>query len=220
MIQATTSAAEVEYVREAGHHTDQLAVMFADAFKDDPGLQYLCQRQKSNYEQRLLGWFRAMLRLQVQNNQPLIVVKSGSEYVAAATLTAPQASLKFVSLLRWVVDALWGVGLVTLWRTMTHIQHISSYQPATPHFRLEFIGVLSSQQGKGIGPVLLAEVHRLSETHATAAGVWLETANPANVQLYQRFGYEITQQEQLGDEVTTTIMFRTNVIPVKSISGH
>lgn len=218
MIQTTTSAAEVGYVREAGHHIDQIAAMFADAFKDDPGLQYLCQRQKSGYDQRLLGWFRAMLRLQVQNNQPVIVVKSGSEYVAAATLTAPQASLKFVSLLRWVVDMLWGVRLVALWRTMAHIQHISSYQPAAPHFRLEFIGVLSSQQGKGIGRVLLAEVHRLSESHATAAGVWLETAKPANVQLYQRFGYAVTRHQPFGDGVTT-MMFRANVIPVKSIAG-
>lgn len=208
----TTRHVELNYVTEDEALSEEIIGIFATAFKDDPGIQYLCQAKKDGYDQRLLSWFRAVLRLQMNNAQPLIALKAGRHYVACATLTAPHTRLKLVSLALWVSEVLWRVGPRGVWRTMVHIQRISRYQPAAPHFRLEFIAVIPSQQGKGYGRVLLDEIHSLSQRHQTVTGVWLETTNPANVPLYERFGYRVVQSVQLGNPVTTVVMFRANVV--------
>lgn len=70
------------------------------------------------------------------------------------------------------------------------------------------IGVRTTSRRKGISRSLLEEVHRRAENHATAEGVSLTTEDPANLPFYERFGYRITGEARVADDLVTWGMFR------------
>jgi GNAT superfamily N-acetyltransferase len=182
---------------------DDLASLLMLAFSHDPGMQYLCQADN----RRLLMWFRAMLRLQSANRQPLPGVKIDGKYAACAVVTAPETRLQMGSLLRWLGDMLRGVGVRGIWRTLTHLNLIGQYQPPEPHYRLEFIAVHPDHQGKGYGRLLLDAIQRLSEEHPASTGIWLETTQPTNVPLYEHCHYTVTGSLPMNKDVKAIIMF-------------
>lgn len=69
---------------------------------------------------------------------------------------------------------------------------MARHHPREPHWYLRFIGVRASEQGKGWGGVALRE--GLSRADADNLPTYLETATPANVGLYQRFGFAIIDE--------------------------
>jgi GNAT superfamily N-acetyltransferase len=58
---------------------------------------------------------------------------------------------------------------------------------AIPSWHLAFLATDPDHQRRGIGRLLLA--HTLERADVDGAPVWLETSEPANVQLYERFGF-------------------------------
>jgi ribosomal protein S18 acetylase RimI-like enzyme len=70
--------------------------------------------------------------------------------------------------------------------------------PAWPHFYITAVGVRPDQQGRGLGRRLIQHIHRLSIAHPASEGVALDTQSPRNVPLYERLGYRVTAEQQLG----------------------
>lgn len=186
----------------------RLAALLADAFVDDPGMAYLCQHQRDGYEARLAGWFLAMLRLHVANRQPILSKVIDGEIAACAVLTMPEANLRAATLIRWTWDCTRLSGLYSLLRTLDHLRLASQHRPDEPHFRLEFIAVAPSHQGKGYGSELLRRIHELVDADTSADRIWLETANPDNEPFYVRFGYATIANLPIGSQAQTVIMLR------------
>ncbi|WP_304176160.1 N-acetyltransferase [Phenylobacterium aquaticum] len=61
-----------------------------------------------------------------------------------------------------------------------------------PHVYLWFLGVRPEAQGMGVGSRLLAD--GLARIDAVGLPSYLESTNAANVPLYRRYGYEVTQE--------------------------
>jgi GNAT superfamily N-acetyltransferase len=78
--------------------------------------------------------------------------------------------------------------------------------PKEAHWYLPMIGVDPKAQGKGLGGDLLR--HSLARCDADRAPAYLETANPRNIPLYERFGFEVTDQFQMGAAPRMTAMLR------------
>lgn len=78
------------------------------------------------------------------------------------------------------------------------VEHrMTRVHPAEPHLYLYVLGVHPTQKGKGLGGALLRHLVAVaSEADVTSH---LETANPVNVPLYRKFGYEITKTIAVGD---------------------
>lgn len=193
---------------EACTDTAGMVRLLTAAFASDPGMRYLCAHQNDGYELRLAAWFEAMVRLQQANGQPCFTATCAGEVILCAVLTSPNAVLKPPSLLRWMWDVTRSAGFNSLWRTLKHLRRISSYQPPTPHFRLEFIAVAPAHQGKGYARLMLEQIHTLAQASADAPDVWLETANPGNIPLYERFGYVTKAAFHMSDSAKVTIMVR------------
>jgi ribosomal protein S18 acetylase RimI-like enzyme len=65
---------------------------------------------------------------------------------------------------------------------------MAAYHPGKPHWYLPTIGVEPHFHRKGLGSQLLREtLKRCDQEHMPA---YLESSNPANTALYQRFGFE------------------------------
>lgn len=187
---------------------EQLTTILSAAFADDPGMQVICQHERRGYAERLQGWFQATLRLYRTNQQPLLAIGAKHDLVACAILTAPDATLKPMTLLRWLWETTRQAGVKSVWRTIAHMRHIEPYQPSAPHYRLEFLAVHPAHQGRGYARLLLEEIRRLAAADERAAGIWLETMNPSLVPLYQRFGYEVENRLPMSREVEAILMFR------------
>ena len=78
--------------------------------------------------------------------------------------------------------------------------------PKEAHWYLPMIGVDPKAQGKGLGAELMRyATARCDEDRALA---YLETANPRNIPLYERFGFEVMAQFQVGAAPPMTPMLR------------
>jgi len=74
---------------------------------------------------------------------------------------------------------------------------IAAYHPEAPHWYLAMIGVDPARQGQGLGSAILkASVRRCDEDGVIA---YLESSNPKNVPLYERYGFEVMGFVQPGD---------------------
>jgi len=79
--------------------------------------------------------------------------------------------------------------------------------PDQPHWYLSMIGVDPARQGRGLGSALLA--HGLSVlVDAEGAAAYLESSNPKNVPLYERYGFAVVGQIQPADFPGLTPMLR------------
>ena len=86
------------------------------------------------------------------------------------------------------------------------LEQLGPAHPEEPHWFLPAIGVDPRRQGNGYGSALLARSLELCDRdHAIA---YLESSNPRNIPLYQRFGFEITGEIQQGDSPPVTTMLR------------
>lgn len=68
------------------------------------------------------------------------------------------------------------------------LEQMSVYHPHEPHWYLPLIGVDPTKQRRGYGTALLQ--HALQRCDADGLPAYLESGNPRNNPLYERFGFE------------------------------
>lgn len=86
------------------------------------------------------------------------------------------------------------------------LEQVSQAHPEEPHWFLPVIGVDPRRQGNGYGSALLARSLELCDREHVVA--YLESSNPRNIPLYQRFGFEVVGEIQCGSSPTVTPMIR------------
>ena len=74
---------------------------------------------------------------------------------------------------------------------------IARYHPEGPHWYLAMIGVDPARQGRGYGSAILRESLRRCDEDGVIA--YLESSNPKNLPLYERYGFEAVGFVQPGD---------------------
>jgi ribosomal protein S18 acetylase RimI-like enzyme len=77
-----------------------------------------------------------------------------------------------------------------------------------PHIHLNMIGVSRAAQGSGLGRKLIDHVHLMSRQDASSQGVTLTTEDPANVPLYEHFGYTVVGQTRVSPTLGAWGFFR------------
>jgi GNAT superfamily N-acetyltransferase len=83
---------------------------------------------------------------------------------------------------------------------------IQSRHPREPHLYLAVVGVRPERQGNGLGTALL----RPGLAHADRLGLpaYLESSNIRNVPLYERHGFEVTEEVDLPSGPPIWLMWR------------
>jgi ribosomal protein S18 acetylase RimI-like enzyme len=85
-------------------------------------------------------------------------------------------------------------------------EQMASFHPHEPHWYLPLIGVDPARQGQKLGDKLM--VHALARCDAGRLPAYLESSNPRNLGFYQRHGFEILGQIQVGSSPTIVPMLR------------
>lgn len=103
----------------------------------------------------------------------------------------------------WAARTLLGCGPRALLRTLRYL-HATEAETPPGAWTLEFIGVEPAAAGRGAGGWLL---DRLLAATPAPGGVFLTTADEANVRLYRRFGFTTLRRLTVGP-LEVTAMWR------------
>jgi hypothetical protein len=88
------------------------------------------------------------------------------------------------------------IGISNIKKAMVRESKIKELQPKKLMYYLWFIGVDQDQQNKGIGSALIKEV--IEDAHSRQRPVYLETSTLKNIPWYEKFGFKIYNELNLG----------------------
>jgi len=83
---------------------------------------------------------------------------------------------------------------------------MDEHHPTEPHWYLAAIGVRPGAQGRGLGGVLLAA--RTAELDVAGLPAFLEATTPRSRALYERHGFEVTEEIVIPDGPSMWAMWR------------
>lgn len=85
-------------------------------------------------------------------------------------------------------------------------EQMNANHPQFPHWYLPMIGVDTCEQNKGYGAALMR--HALERCDHERLPAYLESSNPRNISLYERFGFEVIGRIQAGSSPPMFPMLR------------
>lgn len=171
----------------------RIAALFARAFQDDPLMRYAIPDARQR--RRLLP---GLMGLNVRYGCRYGEVYYTPEYMGAAFWLPPGQSTytlwrllragMFVAPLRLPWPAL---RRLAAGESRAHALH-ERYAPG-PHWYLAQIGVEPAHQRQGVASRLLRPM--LARADAAGLPCYLETENPANISIYQRYGFQAVGED-------------------------
>lgn len=175
---------------------EQAVGCLVEAFAEDPITGFLLQTGP-NYRERLAQFFSLLMGARLALNMPVLVARD--------TACIHGSAMGYTT-----VRPIWPRGLTEDWdrfekatpglndRMALYDEIAETSKPPVPHYYLGVIGMDPAMHGLGIGTQLLKSFCDLSASDRLSGGVYLETANPSNVRFYERAGFAVTGQGNLG----------------------
>ncbi len=83
---------------------------------------------------------------------------------------------------------------------------MDEYHPHEDHYYLAIIAADPAKTGRGLGAALMK--HALAMVDEAGLPAYLESSNPRNISLYERHGFEVMGEIQVGSSPVMTPMYR------------
>lgn len=174
--------------------------VICSSFVDDPCFKWMIG--KKNFEKKIYFLANYIVEETLINGEIFI---DPTRNAVALWQSQNKTRLTVAQLFRNLKFLLY-MGPSTVFRSLKLLKlkdaHISDQKP---YLYLACIGVMPSGQGKGLAKGLLDPV--LTEAENSGKDVYLETANPLNVRIYRKKGFEIIEEVALSD-IRMTFMVR------------
>ncbi|MDR6735283.1 GNAT family N-acetyltransferase [Sphingobacterium sp. 2149] len=174
--------------------------VICSSFVDDPCFKWMIG--KKNFEKKIYFLANYIVEETLINGEIFI---DPTRNAVALWQSQNKTRLTAAQLFRNLKFLLY-MGPSTVFRSLKLLKlkdaHISDQKP---YLYLACIGVMPSRQGKGLAKGLLDPV--LTEAENSGKDVYLETANPLNVRIYRKKGFEIIDEVALSD-IRMTFMVR------------
>ena len=195
-------------LRLGEEHVPEVTRVLCEAFYDYPVMRYVIGGDQDDYERRLSTLVNFFVMARVLRNEELLGTMNGKDLVATALVSYPsrgKAPLELMTLRDEVWDEL---GPESRSRYEAFGSACAPFEVQVPHIHLNMIGVGRAAQGTGLARKLIDHVHLMSRENASSQGVTLTTEDPANVPLYEHFGYKVVGHARLAPEFETWGFFR------------
>jgi len=157
--------------------------ILADAFQDDPVLNWTC-----NHPASLERFFELILPVFTPHGLTYLDVEGRG----AAAWLGPHQALHWPVSLSSAARLLTLGGLTGIYRLLLSGHHTEKHHPKTPHYYLFAIGVTSGHKGMGLGTSLISDVLRRCDDEGVPA--YLENSKAANLRFYEGHGFKVQQE--------------------------
>lgn len=181
--------------------------VLSDAFADYPVMRHVLG-DVPEYGRRLTRLVGLFVMARVLRGEPLFGIGPVTGLEAAAIVSYPGRTATPPEFAELRAEIFGELGADVQARYEAFGAATQQFDIAEPHIHLNMIGVRQGLQGRGLGGILLAHVHRVSSEDADSSGVTLTTEDPANVPLYQRLGYRLTGHVRVAPGLETWGFYR------------
>lgn len=197
-----------EVIALPAQRAGEVVEVLSDAFLAYPVMKYvLGARPEYETDLRALVEFFVMARF-LRDDLVLGAMGGGDTLAGVATITLPGAKESPVELTQ-LRERVWNrLGEDARRRYERFGEACRVFDIERRHYHLNMIGVLGAYAGQGVGRTLLEAVHLISAEDAESRGVTLTTEDPANLPLYQSFGYRILGHVEIGTDLESWGFFR------------
>jgi ribosomal protein S18 acetylase RimI-like enzyme len=182
-----------DFKRLAEADLEVAVTVMSSAFQDDPLWRYLLTDAARRAES-LRRFFRPVLKFAILNEQcfgaadPIegVAVWSAPNDKSTSLRTVIQSGLPSVLLSPLALS------FVKALKVFARFDAAQKRYAPLPHFYLNTIGVLPQAQGRGLASKLIRPF--LDQADELAVAVYTETVTPANVGLYEYFGFKVVER--------------------------
>lgn len=174
---------------------DRGAELLARTFQHDPMMQYLVSDQTRMLD-KPLRFYRASIRMGLLYGE---VYTTPSLDGIAIWVSPGNTDFNFGQLARsGFLTAMLSIGVKPLARFIAaanFVQRLEKQAITGPRWLLVFVGVEPSQQGKGIGNILLKPI--MDRADKESLPCYLESTNERNLTFYKRLGFKVAAHGQI-----------------------
>ncbi|MEN8143746.1 MAG: GNAT family N-acetyltransferase [Gemmatimonadota bacterium] len=186
----------------------EVADVLCESFFDYPVMRFVLGRNSEDYEERLKILIHFFTMARVLKGESMFGIGEADD-LSAVALVARVPGQESPAELDELREGIWAeLGSAARTRYEAFGAACASFVSEIPHLHLDMIGVRDRDRGRGLGRTLITRVHSMSREDPDSEGVTLTTENPANVALYEHFGYRIVGHATVAPGLKTWSFFR------------
>ncbi len=173
------------------------AEVISRAFVDDPLCAFMLPH-KSNRIKTLYKFFRAYGTVNIQNQRGFGVGDplKGVAYWLGPAKADISVNLKSLGMFIPLLFSYYPIGYFRAKAIIKQTDFLHQKYAQEPHYYLDNIGVLPSEQGKGISSRLIRPF--LAKADEEKVSVYTDTVTRINVSLYEHFGFRCVEECAVG----------------------
>lgn len=161
------------------------------AFENNASVNYIIKQDRSRMTRITL-----LMRYSFNVCSKYGKVVISEDKKACALVVLKKKTFSIQSLI-WNLQLVLGVvGTGNIGKVLKRESLISKQHPADPFYYIWFVGVHPDHKGKGIGSKLLNDL--IKDAAAMNLPIYLETSTERNIPWYQRSGFEVFHEVDLG----------------------
>ena len=186
---------------------DEASDLYARSFASDRVVAQFVPLDVPDRPAALREFFKAACITRLAYNQPLMGLEWNNKLVAVAAVTTTYTPKETESVKRAWSKVTGIVGDSGVKRLEEYVELRKKNAPPRLHYYLNAIAVDPNYQSMGFGRALVDCVMEKAVEDTTAAGVMLDTDGDKNLVFYERCGFSVAGQEDLGG-VNLLFMYR------------
>ena len=179
-------------IKASRNHKSRVIEILTKSFEDNQSVNYIV-KQDSKRAERIKALMDYSFEVCFMFGE---VYLSDDQKGCALVLYPDQKSFSIKSTLMDVQLLLNAIGLTRVGKAMSRETAIKSNYPKDPIYYLWFLGVINSDQNKGIGSQLLKEI--IIDSQKQHKPIYLETSTIKNIPWYKKFGFSIYNELDFG----------------------
>jgi hypothetical protein len=179
-------------IKASRNHKSRVIEILTKSFEDNQSVNYIV-KQDSKRAERIKALMDYSFEVCFMFGE---VYLSDDQKGCALVLYPDQKSFSIKSTLMDVQLLLNVIGLTRVGKAMSRETAIKSNYPKDPIYYLWFLGVINSDQNKGIGSQLLKEI--IIDSQKQHKPIYLETSTIKNIPWYKKFGFSIYNELDFG----------------------
>lgn len=186
---------------------EEAAQVISQAFVDDPLISFILPFRATRIK-TLLKFFRVYGEISIKNKRGYGVGEplQGVAYWKFPDQEDMSISIKSLGKFLPLLFTMYPIGYFRARAALNQLDALHKKYADEPHFYLDNLGVLASARGRGLSSKLIRPFLEIADSQKVIA--YTDTVTPANVPLYEHFGFECVEQSHIPSMGITVFALR------------